>query len=80
MASAPAASLSRLRQRLPLLVLGFVGLAGGLYVGLARIGALEGGLFPPALHGPLMVSGFFGTVIGLERAVALARLWAYAGP
>ena len=27
-----------------------------------------------------MVSGFLGTVIGLERAVALGRLWAYAAP
>ena len=33
-----------------------------------------------ALHGPLMVSAFFGTVISLERAVALDRLWAYAAP
>src|SRR3989338_8459794 len=32
------------------------------------------------LHGPLMVCGFLGTVIGLERAVALGRRWAYAGP
>jgi hypothetical protein len=27
-----------------------------------------------------MVSGFLGTVIGLERAVALGRLWAYGAP
>ena len=27
-----------------------------------------------------MVSGFFGTVISLERAVALSRRWAYLGP
>jgi len=27
-----------------------------------------------------MVAGFLGTVIGLERAVALGRLWAYAAP
>ena len=33
-----------------------------------------------AFHGPLMVAGFLGTVIGLERAVALGRLWAYAAP
>jgi hypothetical protein len=32
------------------------------------------------LHGPLMVCGFFGVVIALERAVALGRLWAYAAP
>lgn len=33
-----------------------------------------------AFHGPLMVSAFFGTVIALERAVALATGWAYLGP
>jgi hypothetical protein len=31
-------------------------------------------------HGPLMVSGFLGTVISLERAVALGRRWAYGAP
>ena len=31
-------------------------------------------------HGPLMVSGFLGTVIALERAVASGRSWAYLGP
>jgi len=34
----------------------------------------------PALHGALMVSGFFGTVIALERAVAVGRGWAYGAP
>lgn len=33
-----------------------------------------------ALHGPLIVCGLLGTVIGLERAVALGRPWAFAGP
>src|SRR5690606_10601706 len=28
----------------------------------------------------LMICGFFGTLISLERAVALGRLWVYAGP
>jgi len=32
------------------------------------------------LHGPLMVCGFFGVVISLERAVAIGRSWAYLGP
>ncbi|MDD5384464.1 MAG: hypothetical protein PHG89_06255 [Gallionella sp.] len=68
--------------RLPLLILGFVSLASGVLAGLARFG-WEVPL-PSAqlvlLHGPLMVCGFLGTVIGLERAVALGRRWAYAGP
>jgi hypothetical protein len=32
------------------------------------------------VHGPLMVVGFLGTLIGLERAVALQRSWAYGIP
>ena len=68
--------------RLPLLILGFVSLATGVGAGLLRLGWAVP--FPPAaltlLHGPLMLSGFLGTVIGLERAVALGRRWAYAGP
>jgi hypothetical protein len=68
--------------RLPLLILGFVSLASGVLAGLARFG--WGVPLPSAqlllLHGPLMICGFLGTVIGLERAVALGRRWAYAGP
>ena len=31
-------------------------------------------------HGPLMVCGFLGTLISLERAVALGSRWGYAAP
>lgn len=34
----------------------------------------------PDVHGPLMVLGFVGTVIALERAVALDRPWGYLAP
>ncbi len=70
------------RQRVPLLVLGFVGLVAGTAAGLARMGwALpDAAAALSALHGPLMICGFFGCVIALERAVAIGRLWAYAGP
>ncbi len=68
--------------RLPLLILGFASLASGILAGLARLG--WGVPLPSAqivmMHGPLMICGFLGTVIGLERAVALGRRWAYAGP
>jgi len=68
--------------RLPLLAAGFVALALGVGAGLARMGwALA--LPDPRLaawHGELMIAGFFGTVISLERAVALAAGWAYAVP
>lgn len=69
-------------ERLPLLMLGFIALFAGVGAGLARLGwtmpqAVAGAA---ALHGPLMVCGFFGVVISLERAVAIGRLWAYAAP
>ena len=31
-------------------------------------------------HGPLMISGFLGTLISLERAVALKNFWGYLAP
>ncbi len=69
------------RVRLIIMPLGMLALLGALWGGLVRLG------WPvpsaPALaefHGPLMVAGFLGTVIGLERAVALGRLWTYAAP
>lgn len=68
------------RWRLPLLVLGFVSLAFGVAGGLARLSPLEVPHTAVVLHGPLMVSAFFGVVISLERAVALGRPWAYAAP
>lgn len=68
--------------RLPLLFLGFLCLLAGVIGGLARAGLLEWRMAPAAvaLHGVVMVCGFFGTVISLERAVALGRAWGYAGP
>lgn len=68
--------------RLPMLVLGMISLVAGSLAGLARL-ALD----VPALaqaradsHGALMIAAFFGTVISLERAVALRRGWSYLGP
>ena len=67
------------RLRYPLLLSALLALLVAAWAGLLRIGWLlptTGGL--AAAHGPLMVSGFLGTLIGLERAVALAA-WAGAG-
>lgn len=63
------------RWRVPLLAAGFASLVAGVLGGLARIGwTVPAGAAEVAVwHGPLMLGGFFGTVIGLERAVALAR-------
>ena len=68
--------------RAPLLLLGFVCLVAGVAGGLLRAGLGAAPAFAPAigLHGVLMISGFFGTVISLERAVALERKWAYVAP
>ncbi len=61
---------------------GIFSLLAALWAGLLRLGWY----FPvidPALilaHGPLMVSGFLGTLISLERAVALKKPWTYASP
>jgi hypothetical protein len=68
--------------RLPLLVLGFVALFAGLGAGLARLGWTmpDVATAAAAWHGPLMICGFFGVVISIERAVAIGRLWAYAAP
>ncbi|MBB3020833.1 hypothetical protein FHR70_003921 [Microvirga lupini] len=64
-----------------LLSFGILALLGGLWGALARLGwDLPHGSSLAALHGPLMISGLFGTLIGLERAVALDRGWSYAAP
>ena len=70
------------RGRFVLIGLAGISLLTGLWAGIARMG-----WFLPVpnsqlvmLHGPLMVVGFLGTLIGLERAVALQRWWAYAVP
>jgi hypothetical protein len=68
--------------RLPLLAAGFIALALGVGAGLSRMGWAH--VLPDArlaaLHGELMIAGFFGTLISLERAVALEARWAYAAP
>ena len=69
-----------IRWRAPLLVLAFVSLLLGIAAGLARLGWSLPAAGLASMHGPLMASGFFGTVISLERAVALRRHWAYAAP
>lgn len=66
--------------RVPLFVLGALSLITGLAEGLARLGWTVPVVSDVSSHGPLMVSGFLGTVIGLERAVALRRSWPYLAP
>lgn len=82
----PAATHPRTLRlgRLPLVALGMFALLCGIWGGLVRL-ALN--LPLPAnnanwlsYHGPLMVCGFLGTVIALERAVGLRQLWTYLAP
>jgi hypothetical protein len=67
---------------IPLMLTVLLSLLAALWAGLIRVGWALPPLQPmlPALHGPLMVSGFLGTLISLERAVALRRPWAFIGP
>lgn len=66
----------------PVALTAVAGLAVAVWAGLVRIGwAWEMPLEDlPAMHGAIMVCGFLGTVIGIERAVALGRWWAWASP
>lgn len=66
----------------PFLMLVIVALIIALWSGLVKLGwSLP--ILTPSLtlaHGPLMISGFLGTLITLERAVALKQKWMYIPP
>jgi len=66
---------------IPFLTLAILALLFALWAGLVRIGwALPS--FPnlSVAHGPLMVSGFLGVLIPLERAVAIRQKWMFTVP
>jgi hypothetical protein len=69
-------------RRVPLMAIGMLSMAGGAWLGLVRLGWRLPLPWPDQLiaHGPLMVCGFLGTLISLERAVALGSRWGYAAP
>jgi len=69
-------------RRAPMLVLGLLAMACGVWLGLVRLGWNLPLPWQDQLiaHGPLMVCGFLGTLISLERAVALGAGWGYAAP
>jgi hypothetical protein len=70
-----------LRMRFPLMLVALLSLGVGIWAGWIRIGWA----FPrpnpawPGAHGALMISGFLGTLIALERAVVGPR-WSWAAP
>jgi hypothetical protein len=79
--SVPQARPKWWRLRLATFIFAPLALATGLAGGLWRLGwDVPNGATLATLHGPLMISGLFGTVISLERAVAFGKGWAYAAP
>jgi hypothetical protein len=64
------------------MALGMLALLTALWGGLVRLGWPWPLPWPTLAiaHGPLMVCGFLGTLISVERAVALGVFWAYAAP
>ena len=66
----------------PFLFLSVVALLFGLWAGLLRLGwvlpVLRSNL--PVSHGALMISGFLGTLVTLERVAALRKRWMLVAP
>jgi hypothetical protein len=69
-------------RRVPMVIVAVVSMACGMWLGLVRLGWNLPLPWQDQLiaHGPLMVCGFLGTLISLERAVALGSRWGYAAP
>lgn len=81
----PAPTTRRRRPpalRLAVLALGGACLMAGLNAALVRLEVWAPVASQRAgdVHGPVMVLGFLGTLIALERAQALHRAWAYLAP
>ena len=66
---------------IPFLALAIAALLLAMWAGLLRMGWALPSFDNLALaHGPLMVSGFLGVLIPLERAVAIRQKWMFAVP
>lgn len=70
------------RPRLILLAMAVVMLVLAVWSGLLRLGWQLPSFAPtlPSAHGPLMIAGFLGTLISLERASAIDERWTYIAP
>jgi len=74
------------RLHFPIMILAVLALLSALWAGLMRLGWPLPGWQPQLTlaHGPLMVAGFLGTLIALERAYALTVIlksrWLYLAP
>lgn len=69
-------------HNIPFIIFSVVLMLTGIWSGLVRLGWQ----WPQPqsnftlLHGVLMVEGFLGTLIGLERAVGIKKYWGYTAP
>lgn len=70
------------KMRFFTILLAALALLAAMWAGVIRIGWMWNPIQAKwiASHGALMVSGFLGTVIGVERAIALNRVWTFASP
>lgn len=75
-------AVSRKAWRVPVAACGIFVLLAAMWGGLQRMGWNwpSIGVGVVAYHGALMVGGFLGTLLSLERAVALGRAWTYGAP
>jgi hypothetical protein len=66
---------------IPFIAMSILALLLALWAGLLRIGWILPS-FPTlsSAHGPLMIAGFLGVLIPLERAVAIRQKWMFAVP
>lgn len=75
----PSARAKLKYGRWPFIALSIFALLAALCGGLLRLGwslpELQLGLY--VAHGPLMVCSFIGTLISLERALDLGKIWSY---
>jgi hypothetical protein len=71
-----------MKFRIPIVVCVIIALLAALWAALVRVGWKMPALPVPLAgqHGALMISAFLGTLVSLERAVALRKDWAYAAP
>ncbi len=70
------------KGRFLLMFLALLSLITGIYAGLARFSWIfpYGFYWLPFAHGPLVVCGFLGTLISLERAIVIRYRWTFLAP
>lgn len=67
-------------HRLPFLLIAFLSLIVGIFAGLARLGWTQFSFPAMTHHGAIMVGGFLGTLISLEKVIPLKKKWLFLFP